>query len=78
MKSKISLESSVEELVELFPEAVGFLTRKGVHCIRCGEPLWCSLAELLDEEGIENPQKLIEELNAYIEKIKESKQIKQS
>jgi hypothetical protein len=68
MGTKVSLDTPVEELVEHFPEAVGFLSRNGVRCIRCGEPLWCSLGELLKEEGIENPQYLIKELNNHIEK----------
>jgi hypothetical protein len=64
----VSLDTPIEELVERFPEAVGFLSRNGVRCIRCGEPLWCSLGELLKEEGIENPQYLVQELNNYLEK----------
>ena len=68
MATKVSLDIPVEELVEHFPEAVGFLSRNGVCCIRCGEPLWCSLGELLKEEGIENPEYLVKELNSHIEK----------
>ncbi len=68
MNGKVSLDTSVDELVEHFPEAVGFLLRNGVRCIRCGEPLWCSLEELLKEEGIENLQFLVKELNNHIEK----------
>ena len=68
MATKVSLDTPVEELVEHFPEAGGFLLRNGVRSIRCGEPLWCSLRELLREEGIENPQYLVKELNNHIEK----------
>jgi hypothetical protein len=68
MDGKISLDTPIEELIERFPEAVGFLSRNGVRCIRCGEPLWCSLGELLKEEGIENLQYLVKELNDYLEK----------
>lgn len=68
MDIKVSLATSVEELVEHFPEAVSFLVRNGVRCIRCGEPLWCSLGELFKEEGIENPQYLVEKLNNHLEK----------
>ncbi len=68
MDVKISLDTPVEELVERFPEAVGFLLRRSVRCIRCGEPLWCSLGELLKEDGIENPQILLNELNKHIKK----------
>jgi hypothetical protein len=71
MNVKISLDTPIEELVEQFPEAVGFLSRQGVRCIRCGEPLWCTVGELLVEDGIENPQLLIDELNEHIIKKKE-------
>ncbi len=47
MDIEVSLETPVEDLVEKYPEAVGFLSRHGVRCIRCGEPLWCTLGELL-------------------------------
>ncbi len=71
MNVKISLDTPIEELVEQFPEAVGFLSRRGVRCIRCGEPLWCTVGELLVEDGVENPQLLIDELNEHIIKKKE-------
>ncbi len=71
MRIEVSLDTPVEELVEQFPEAVGFLSRRGVRCIRCGEPLWCTVGELLEEEGIENPQLLIDELNENFIKKKE-------
>jgi hypothetical protein len=33
--------------------------------------LWCTLGELLVEDGIENPQLLIDELNEHITEKKE-------
>ncbi len=74
MRIKVSLDTPVEELVEQFPEAVGFLSRRGVRCIRCGEPLWCTVGELLREDGIENPQLLIDELNEHLVKIKKQEE----
>lgn len=71
MEPKISLDTAIEDLVLQFPETVSYLTRHGVRCIRCGEPLWCSLGELLKEEGIKNPELLVAELNEYIEKRRE-------
>ncbi len=68
MAEKVLLGIHLEELVEKFPEAVGFLTRHGVRCIRCGEPLWCTLGELLDEVGIDKPQHLVYELNNHIQR----------
>ena len=66
MAPKITLGIPIEDLVQKFPEAVGFLTKKGIRCIRCGEPLWCTLGELLDEEGVSDPQNLVDELNKFL------------
>ena len=74
MDTKVSLDTPIEELVERFPEATGFLLRKGVRCIRCREPLWCNLGELLKEEGVENPQYLVKELNDHLKKKGASKE----
>jgi hypothetical protein len=67
MEGKVRLGTQVEDIAFKYPEAVGFLTRRGVRCIRCGEPVWGPLSELLEEAGIEDPQSLIDELNAYIQ-----------
>ena len=72
MDAKISLDTPIEELVECFPEVVSFLLRRSIRCIGCGEPLWCTLGELLKKEGIENPRILLDELNKQIKKIGES------
>ncbi|MFP4081874.1 MAG: DUF1858 domain-containing protein [Candidatus Aminicenantes bacterium] len=67
MEAKITLDTEIEELVARYPQAVGFLTKKGLRCIRCGEPVWGTLEEFLEEEKIKNPQHLVDELNRYIE-----------
>ncbi len=58
MDPKVTKDIPVEDLVHKYPEAVGFLTKKGIRCIRCGEPLWCTLGELLEEDGIPDPQSI--------------------
>jgi methionine synthase II (cobalamin-independent) len=63
---KISLDIQIEDLAVKYPEAVGFLTRHDVRCIRCGEPIWGTLEELLEEEGIADPVAFVEELNVYL------------
>lgn len=67
IEKSITLETTVEELVEKYPEAAGFLARNNVRCIRCGEPIWGTLRELFKEDGVENPQLLIDELNRFLE-----------
>ncbi|MFB0564217.1 MAG: DUF1858 domain-containing protein [Candidatus Aminicenantaceae bacterium] len=66
MSKEITLDTPIEELVKEHPEAVGFLARHKVRCIRCGEPLWLTVGELLNEEGVENHQFLIDELKRYL------------
>jgi hypothetical protein len=41
----------VEELVEEYPDSVGFLADEGILCIRCGEPVWGTLKDLVEEKG---------------------------
>ena len=65
-ETAVTLDTPVEDLANQYPAAVGFLTRRSIRCIRCGEPLWCTLKELLKEEGVQNPQGLIDELNAFL------------
>jgi hypothetical protein len=65
----VHLDIQVEDLAEKYPQAVGFLTRRGVRCIRCGEPVWGTLGQLLKEDGVENPRRLVEELNTYLNSL---------
>ena len=66
MRPKVTLDIEVEDLARVYPEAVGFLTKKGVRCIRCGEPVWGTLGELLVEDDIDQPQALVDDLNAFL------------
>jgi len=66
MDPKVTLDTPIEDLVLKYPEAVAFLTRSGIRCIRCGEPLWCTLGELLEEENIPDPQNTVDELNEFL------------
>jgi len=72
MAEKITLDIEIEDLVAEFPEVAGFMTKKGVRCIRCGEPVWGTLKELLEEEAVKDPQKLVDELNDYIRKRRQN------
>lgn len=68
MSTQVTLDTRIEDLVNEHPLAVGFLTRQGIRCIRCGEPLWCTLGELLEEEGVKDHQRFINELNLFLRK----------
>lgn len=66
---EITLDTPVEILVSEHPEAAGWLTGKGIVCVRCGEPFWGTLGELMEKKNIKNPGKILRELNRFL-KIK--------
>jgi hypothetical protein len=68
MDDKVSLDTPVEDVVRKYPEAVGFLTRRGVRCIRCGEPLWCTMGELFRDDKVTEPEALLADLNDFLAK----------
>jgi hypothetical protein len=68
MDEKVSLDTPVEDVVRKYPEAVGFLTRRGVRCIRCGEPLWCTMGELFRDDKVPEPEALLADLNDFLAK----------
>lgn len=41
----------IEELVEILPASVAYLSKKGIRCIACGEPIWGTLEEAAREKG---------------------------
>ena len=63
---QVSFNTPVEDLTSKYPESVQFLIKHNVRCIRCGEPLWCSIGELFEQDKVEDPQKLLDELNNFL------------
>ena len=63
--SKVNSDTTIEELVELYPEAVTYLMDQGIRCIRCGEPIWGTLAEAAREKGFNDNDihRFVEDLN---------------
>jgi len=48
----ITADVNIEELIEEYPQAAGFLADRGLVCIRCGEPYWGSIRELASTKGL--------------------------
>ena len=48
----ITKDILIEELVERYPVSVDILSKKGLVCIVCGEPVWGTLAELAASKGM--------------------------
>lgn len=54
---KIKSETPIEELVQEYPETVIFLSQKGIRCVICGEPIWGTLDEAMQEKGFTGDMK---------------------
>ncbi len=57
---------TIEELIRLIPEAVSYLSKQGIRCIRCGEPIWGTLEEAAKEKGFSEAdiERFVRELNS--------------
>jgi len=62
---EITKDISIEDLVELIPDSVRYLSEKGIKCIACGEPIWGTLGEAVSEKGFSEKELalFIRELN---------------
>ncbi len=61
----IDQKISIEELVEILPASVTYLSKKGIKCIACGEPIWGTLEEAAREKGFGEDEiiEFVRELN---------------
>jgi hypothetical protein len=69
MSGKIGIgpDTSIEELVESYPRSVGFLMDRGVVCLKCGEPVWGTLGEMIAMKGLDIGE-TVADLRAFLEK----------
>ena len=66
---KITPESKVEEIVERYPKAVGWLVKHGIICVVCGEPFWGTLGELMEKKNIKNQGKILKDLDEFLKEV---------
>ncbi len=62
----ITKEIEIEDLIEQVPAAVNYLSKKGIRCIMCGEPIWGTLEEAAKEKGFSD-----EEIEVFVREINE-------
>jgi hypothetical protein len=69
-KPEITKDIYIEELVNHYPFSVRFLSEKGIKCIACGEPIWGTLEEAMQEKGFlaKEMETVIFELNQLASK----------
>lgn len=51
----------IEDLVRRVPKAVGYLMRKSIKCLACGEPVWGTLEDAALKKGFSQ-----EEIAAFV------------
>jgi hypothetical protein len=61
---KITRTTTIEKLVELKEDAVGYLLHRRIRCIRCGEPTWDTL-----EEAARKVDYTEEEIDALVDEL---------
>jgi len=59
-------DTYIEDMVRDHPSTVSVLMRRGVVCIKCGEPVWGTLGETLERAGKTDQDAIIAELNDSI------------
>ena len=60
----IEPSDTIEELLENYPGINSFLMDRGIFCIKCGEPVWATIQELVEEKKLDI-EKIIAELNEH-------------
>lgn len=73
MRKRIDKSISIEELVEILPASVQYLSRNGIKCIACGEPIWGTLEEAAAGKGFDSKaiDGFVRELNVLAEQEKD-------
>ena len=56
----------IEDLVSKVPKSVGYLMKKNIKCLACGEPIWGTLEETAKEKGFSD-----EEIDVFVKELNE-------
>ena len=69
-KMRIKKEIYIEDLIEILPSSVQYLSAKGIRCIACGEPIWGTLEQAAREKGFDDNEigRLIVDFNEILNK----------
>ena len=62
----INKETTIEDIVNYSAEAVRYLSKKGIKCIACGEPVWGTLEEAAEEKGFSQ-----DEIEIFVKELNE-------
>lgn len=56
----------IEDLVNEHPQLIVPLAEMGIVCIACGEPVWGTLGELINQKKLEKPEEIYKKINKII------------
>jgi hypothetical protein len=56
----------IEDLVSKVPKSVGYLMKKNIKCLACGEPIWGTLEDAAKEKGFSD-----EEVGVFVNDLNE-------
>lgn len=67
---KVNKDIWIDELLDKYPQSQEFLSKKGIVCVMCGEPVWGTLQEQMEEKDFsqDKMEKVMIELNEFLEK----------
>ncbi|UCF05796.1 MAG: DUF1858 domain-containing protein [bacterium] len=51
---------TAEELIEAYPGSVNFLMDRGIVCMKCGEPVWGTLGDIISGKGLDVTETIAE------------------
>jgi methionine synthase II (cobalamin-independent) len=60
----ITKDITIEDLVNDYPFSVKYLSKQGIRCIACGEPIWGTLEEAAQEKGFDD-----EKINFFVDEL---------
>ncbi len=64
---KINKDTRIEDIVTKYPQLVKPLREYGIVCIACGEPIWGTLGEQIEEKKLSNGDEIIQKMNLLVE-----------
>ncbi len=70
---KIKPDTTIEEIVEKYPELVRPLMEYGIQCMACGEPVWGTLQENARRKGVRNLDEIVGKLNEMVSRKEQDK-----
>ena len=72
----ITSDTYIEEIMDIIPDSILYLQKKGIKCIACGEIVWGTLKDAADLKNItaQELSVIVSELNKMIEIMQASTQ----